>query len=213
MDEIYIPTAIQGSVPGYFHQVFWWKLSDVPSWVTKTQILGVFLFLFSGIPLMILATWNGNFEGSFSIDFQEIGTCFAAFASWPAMIILHELVHGLTMRIFGARPQYGVRLKQLLFYATAPGYGFERNAYIVVALAPLVLLSIPMILGLFILQGTSWALLLAFCTAFNVGGAAGDLAITRMVLGHPKKTYIVDEQDGYRVLIRREQEASIKAFH
>jgi hypothetical protein len=120
------------------------------------------------------------------------------------MIVLHELVHGLTMRVFGARPQYGARLKQLLFYATAPGYGFRRNAYIIALLAPLVLLSVPAILGIVVFQGTTWAILLAFCTAFNIGGAAGDLVITRMVLGYSKKVYIVDEQDGFRVLIQRE---------
>ena len=197
----YTPTAIQGSVPGNFHQVFQWKLSDVPSWVTKIQILSVFLFFLSGIPLMVHALWNGKSTGTFTLDFQEIGICFA---SWPAMIVLHELVHGLTMRIFGTRPQYGVRLKQLLFYATAPGYGFRRNPYIIVALAPLVLLSVLAILGMSILQGTAWAMLLAFCAAFNIGGAAGDLAIVRMVLRYSEKAYIVDEQDGFRVLMRAE---------
>lgn len=204
MMETYIPTAIQGSVPGNFHQVFQWKLSDVPFWVTKIQILSVFLFFLSGIPLMVFALWNGKSTGSFTLDFREIGIFFAAIASWPAMIVLHELVHGLTMRIFGTRPQYGVRLKQLLFYATAPGYGFQRNAYIIVALAPLALLSAPAILGMSILQGTAWAMLLAFCAAFNIGGATGDLAIVRMVLGYSEKAYIVDEQDGFRVLMRVE---------
>lgn len=202
--ETYTPTAIQGSVAGNFYQILRWKLSDVPSLVTKIQILSVFLFFLSGIPLMVLALWNGKSAGSFTFDFREIGICFAAFASWPAMIVLHELVHGLTMRIFGARPQYGVRLKQLLFYATAPGYGFRRNAYIILALAPLALLSVLAILGISIFQGTACAVLLAFCAAFNIGGAAGDLAIVRMVLGYSEKAYIVDEQDGFRVLMRAE---------
>ncbi len=200
MATIYTPDAIQGSVPGNFHQVLSWKLSDVPSLVPRIQILSFFLFFLSGIPLMILALWNGRSSGSFTIDFWEIGICFA---SWLAMIILHELVHGITMRVFGALPQYGIRLKQLLFYATAPGYGFRRNAYIVVTLAPLVLLSVPAILGMFALLGTSWALLLAFCAAFNIGGAAGDFVIISMVLGYPESVYIVDEQDGFRVLIRK----------
>lgn len=202
MDEIYTPTAIQGSISGNFHQIFRWKLSDAPSWVTKIQVLSLSLFLLSGIPLMILALWNGNSSGRFRIEFRETGIFFAAFASWPAMLILHELVHGLTMRVFGAQPRYGARLKQLLFYATAPGYGFRRNAYIIATLAPLVLLSIPTILGVLVLQGTTWAMLLALCAAFNIAGSAGDLAMTRMVLGYSEKVYIIDEQDGFRVLIR-----------
>jgi len=205
--ETYAPTAIQGSVAGNFYQILRWKLSDVPFWVTKIQILSVFLFFLSGIPLMVFALWNGKSTGSFTLDFREIGIFFAAIASWPAMIVLHELVHGLTMRIFGTRPQYGVRLKQLLFYATAPGYGFRRNTYLIVVLAPLVLLSAPAILGISILQGTAWAVLLAFCAAFNIGGAVGDLAVACMILGYSGKAIIVDEQDGFRVLMRKDSEA------
>lgn len=204
MNEIYIPAAVQGSVPGSFQQEFRWKLSDYPAWVTRIQILGIMLFFISGIPLMVLALWNGNSSGSFSIDIREIGTCFAAFASLPVTLIMHELVHGLTMTVFGARPQYGSRLKQLLFFATSPGFAFQRNAYIFVTLAPLVLLSIPLVLGTFILRGTIWAMVMALCTAFNIGGAAGDLAITRMVLRYYKNSYIVDEKDGFRVLIQNE---------
>lgn len=202
--EMYTPTDIQGSVPGSFQQVFRWKLSDVPSWVTKTQLMSFCLFFLSVIPLMIIALWNGESSGSFRIDFRDIGIFFAAFASWPAMIVLHELVHGLTMRVFGARPQYGARLKQLLFYATAPGYAFRRNAYIITLLTPLVLLSILTILGIFILQGTAWAILLAFCAAFNIAGAIGDLAMALKVLRFSEKACIVDEKDGFRALMRVE---------
>ncbi len=202
--EIYIPTAVQGSVSGNFYQVLWWKLSDFPTYVTKVQILSVFLFFLSGIPLMVLALWNGKSAGSFTFDIRDIGIWFAVFASWPTLIFLHELVHGLTMRIIGTRPQYGVRLKQLLFYTTAPGYGFRRNAYIIVVLAHLALLSVLAILGMSLLQGTTWALVLAFYTALNIGGATGDLAIALMVLGFSEEAYFVDEQDGFRVLMRAE---------
>lgn len=202
--ENYTPSAVQGSVSGNFYQVLWWKLSDFPTWVTKIQILSVFLFFLSGIPLLVLALWNGKSTGSFTYDIRGIGIWFATFASWPIMIVLHELVHGLTMCIFGTRPQYGLLLKQLLFYATAPGYGFRRNAYIIVVLAPLALLSVLAILGMLILQGTAWAMVLAFCASFNIGGATGDLALARMVMSYSEKAYIVDEQDGFRVLMLAE---------
>jgi hypothetical protein len=209
MNQIYTPAAIQGSAAGNFHQVFRWRLSDFPSWVTKIQLLGIILFIISGIPLMALALWNGTPSGSISINVREIGTYLAVFASWPAILILHELTHGLTMAMFGARPRYGAQFKKLLFYATAPGYGFRRNAYIIVTLAPLILLSIPLVLGTIILRGTTGAMLTAFCMAFNIGGAAGDLMITRMVLGYSKSTYIVDEKDGFRVLTRDKRETQI----
>lgn len=202
--EYYTPTAVQGSVTEKYYQVKWWRLSDSPSWVPRIQILSVFLFFLSVIPLMVIALWNGKSAGSFTFDYRDIGIFFTALASWPIMIVLHELVHGFTMRIFGTRSQYGVQLKQLLFFATAPGYGFQRNSYIVVLLAPLSVLSSFAILGMSMLQGTAWAMVLAICAAFNIGGAAGDLALARMVMSYSDKAYIVDEQDGFRVQMRAE---------
>jgi hypothetical protein len=58
------------------------------------------------------------------------------------IMVLHELVHGVTMRVFGARPQYGFLLKEAMLYATAPGFAFRRDQYLAIALAPLVSLSL-----------------------------------------------------------------------
>jgi len=61
--------------------------------------------------------------------------------------VLHELTHGVAMQTRGAHPRYGVLLKQAMLYATAPGFAFRRDSYLVVALAPLVCLSILAVLG------------------------------------------------------------------
>ncbi len=209
MDETYTPTEIQGSIRGDFRQVLHWTLSGSPSRVIKIQILAIFLVLLGIFAFMFLALRIGKFElsifaGSFTFSVQEIEKIGLGLAAYPATIIMHELVHGLTMCMFGARPQYGLLLKHLLFYATAPGYGFRRNAYIIIAIAPLIVLSILAILGMFILQGTIWVPLLAVCAALNVGGAAGDLWITSLILRYSKTAYIVDERDGFRVLIRKD---------
>ena len=153
-----------------------------------------------GFAFSALAQRIGILGGTFTFGVPEIGIGLVAYA---ATVVLHELVHGLTMRVFGARPQYGALLKHLLFYATAPGYGFRRNAYITVALAPLVVLSGLAILGMFLVQGTVWVAPLALCAALNAGGAAGDLWMASMILRYAKTAYIVDERDGFRVLSRK----------
>jgi len=89
--------------------------------------------------------------------------------------ILHELIHGVAMQIFGAHPRYGVLLKHLMLYATAPGFTFRRNSYLVVSLAPLICLSILATLGMMALMGTAWVALFALCSSINAGGAIGDL--------------------------------------
>ena len=117
------------------------------------------------------------------------------------MPVLHELVHGISMRSFGARPRYGFLWKAMAFYATAPGFAFQRRRYLVVALSPLVVLSLLAVLLMALLPGTPWIGLIAFIAALNATGAIGDLWITGLVLRYPKDAYIVDERDGVRIFL------------
>jgi hypothetical protein len=108
------------------------------------------------------------------------------------------------MRIFGARPKYGILWKGLMFYATSPGYAYHRNAYIVIALAPFVLISLLVILGMWALQGTAWVALLGICGTINASGAIGDLWITMMVVRYAAQAYVMDEREGTRVFLPKQ---------
>jgi hypothetical protein len=88
----------------------------------------------------------------------------------------------------------------LMFYAAAPRYAFRRNACITVEIAPLVVLSVLAILGMFIFQGTIWVPLPTFCDAMNTGGAAADLWMISKPLYYSKTAYIINERDGFKVL-------------
>lgn len=204
MTDISTPIAFQGRGPRNFRQVARYKLSGSAS--RGISILAITLFLLSASAFIALAI--GKFDpnimqGSFRVGVWEAAASLAAF---PATIILHELLHGLAMRMGGARPQYGVLPAHLMFYATAPGYAFRRNACLMVEMSPLVVLSFLATLGMFILQGTIWVPLLIVCAAMNVGGAAADLWMVSKILQYSTTSYIVDERDGFRVLIRNEKE-------
>lgn len=200
MADISTPTAFQGCVPGSCQQVAHYKLSGSAS--RGISILAITLFLLSASVFMALALTIGKFDPSITQGGFRIGIWEAAagLAAFPATIVLHELLHGLAMRIFGARPEYGVLPNQLMFYASAPGYAFRRNACQVVEMAPLMVLSILAILVMFILQGTIWVPLLTLCAAMNAGGSAADVWMTSRILRYSKTAYIVDERDGFKVL-------------
>jgi len=203
MADMYPLNTIQGSVPNGFQQVAHHKLSESTS--REIPILAILLFLLSASLFVVLALTIGKFDPSFTQGGFKIGICEAGvgLAAFPATIVLHELVHGLTMRMFGARSRYGVLPKHLVFYATAPGYAFRRNACVMVEMAPLVVLSVLTIMAMSILQGTIWVPLLAVCAAMNAGGAAADLWMTSKILRYSKAANFVDERDGSRVLIRK----------
>ena len=190
--------------PTGYQQIVHYKFSESTS--RGITILAIPLFLLSASMFMVLALRIGKFDwsftqGGFRIGIWEGGVGLAAI---PATIVVHELVHGLVMRIFGARSQYGVLPKHLVFYVIAPGYAFRRNACIMVEIAPSVVLSVLALLGMFLLQGTVWVSLLTVCAAMNVGGAAADLWMISKILRYSTTSYIVDERDGFRVLIRKE---------
>jgi hypothetical protein len=123
------------------------------------------------------------------------------FAGILLTLVFHELTHGLVMQMFGARPRYGVIWKGLMFYATSPGFAFRRNDYIVIALAPFVFLSVLVVLGMWLFQGTAWITLLGICGTMNASGAIGDMWITMIVLRYPAFAYVMDERDGVRVFL------------
>ena len=115
MTDISPPTAFQGCVPGSCQQVAHYKLSRSAS--RGISILAITLFLLSASAFIALALAIGKFDpnimqGGFRVGIWEAATGLAAF---PATIVLHELLHGLAMRIGGTRPQYGVLPAHLMF--------------------------------------------------------------------------------------------------
>jgi hypothetical protein len=113
------------------------------------------------------------------------------------LVIAHEAIHGMVMRVFGARPRFGATLVGRILpavYATAAGHRFTRSQYLAVALAPAVLVSG---LGLWACFGP-WAGYLILPLALHLGGCVGDGFAARRVLHEPTGTRCEDLVDGIR---------------
>jgi hypothetical protein len=130
----------------------------------------------------------------------------AVLAACLSILVIHELVHGAFMRLFGAHPKYGILWKQGMFYATCPGYPFTRTQYLIVALAPFVVISLAAVLLIGLLAGSAWTLLVALVAAINASGAIGDQWMTAIVLRYPAAAYVMDEKDGMRVFLQTQPE-------
>ena len=197
MPEINSTIPASGSLPDDYQEVLNWKVTDKRSRIINLNLIGLVLFVIFGLLFSSLAVSLGKLP-EFSFGLLEIGPVFIAMA---LTIILHELTHGLFMRIFGAKPRYGILWKGLMFYATSPGFAYRRNNYVTIALAPFVSLSILVVLGMWLLQGTLWVALLGVCGVINTSGAVGDLWITMIVLRYAPTACIMDERDGIRVFL------------
>lgn len=101
---------------------------------------------------------------------------FAAIAAGSvAYIILHELVHGIFMKLFsGMKPNYG--FTGLYAYAGSKAY-FNKRDYIIIALAPIVIWGVVLaVINAFVPE--QWFWVVYFIQIFNVSGAAGDIYVT-----------------------------------
>lgn len=107
------------------------------------------------------------------------------------VVILHEAAHGLFFWLFTReRPTFGVGL--LYAYAAAPGWYLPRNQFIIIGLAPLVLLSAIGLIGLPWLP-FPWVPPLLVGLIINAAGAAGDLYVVARLLRQPRAALVRDE--------------------
>ncbi len=200
MAETNNPIPASGSLPSDYKEVLSWKVTEKRSRVITLNILAVPLFIIFGVIFSSLAVSLGKLPSQVEFGLGEIVSVIAGIL---LTLVLHELTHGLAMRMFGARPRYGILWKGLMFYATSPGYAYRRNNYLVISLAPFIFISILVVLGMWLLQGTLWVALLGICGIINASGAIGDMWMTLIVLRYATTALVIDERDGIRVFLRK----------
>ncbi len=111
---------------------------------------------------------------------------------------LHEAIHGLAILWTGHKPRFGMELNKGILYATADNALFRRREFVVIALAPLVVISAGALLGTLLLPGSAY-IPVTLAAALNANGAIGDLWMARAVLRYPPDMLVRDEQDGIRI--------------
>ncbi|MBO2526772.1 MAG: hypothetical protein CW335_01120 [Clostridiales bacterium] len=106
-----------------------------------------------------------------------------------AALALHELTHGLFMRLFsGIRPHYG--RKGLLLFTGSEAY-FCRRDYLIIGLAPVVFFGVLFgLLTVFLKE--QWFWLAIALQLVNLGGSVGDFYMGYRVLLQPKNALFYD---------------------
>lgn len=197
MDAILL-TQSDRMLPGY-HEVLYWRISGKTSRVVWMQMLALLLLVLGIIVFFGAARRLGKIPDLMRVS--ALAVVLAAIAGVFVTVILHELVHGIAMSFFGAHPYYGISWQAGAFYATAPGYAFQRWQYLFIAVIPLLGLSLLSFLGMWLAPNAALVGFLAWCAAFNFSGAAGDIWIASIVLRYPPAAMIMDEQDGVRIFL------------
>jgi hypothetical protein len=159
----------------------------------------VALLLFGGLSLFMLGLLRPDVStGSFSFGFVEIIIGIVALVVLTfVMIVLHELIHGLFFWLFTrTRPAFG--FKGAYAYAAAPGWYIPRSQYIIVGLAPLVLITLGGFALLVVVP--AWLIpALLFVVVMNGAGAVGDIAVVGWLLVQPRATLVHDLGDAVAI--------------
>lgn len=123
--------------------------------------------------------------------------------AYIAYITLHELTHGIVMRLkSGVKPKYG--FNGLYAYAGGKAY-FDRPSYILVALAPVIVWgAVFALLG--VLLPEKWFWFFHILQIGNVSGAAGDIYCTCFVLKKTSDILILDSGTDMQIFAPLPQE-------
>jgi hypothetical protein len=97
-----------------------------------------------------------------------------------AMVTLHEAIHGLFFWLF-TRSKVKFAFKGAYAYAAAPGWYLFKRPYMIVSLAPLVVMTLLGIVLMLILP-LAWIPAVLLLVAMNAAGAIGDIYVFILLL-------------------------------
>ena len=184
-------------LPPTYQQSRTLDLASRPGLMILLNLLGLLLFFAFGLAFLLLA--GAIYPGvKFGISsFSAVSGILAFLLGFAGVLVLHELVHGLFFVIFTrSRPHFG--LKQMYAYACAPDWYIPRNQFLVVGLAPFILIT----LGGFVLlplASVNLATFMLFAMAVNASGAIGDLYTVVWILRFPANAFVCDHGEKFTI--------------
>lgn len=108
------------------------------------------------------------------------------------VIMLHELVHGLFFKIYG-KGKLKFKFHGFAFSCSMPTHYFQKGCYLVIGLAPLVILSLLLGSLSILYYKTDYFLLFYAPFVFNFCGSLGDMYVAYR-LRKCSKTVLISDQ-------------------
>lgn len=100
------------------------------------------------------------------------------------IMVIHEFVHGLAFKYYSkAKIKYG--FTGLYAYAGCPDWFFKKREYLVIDMAPCVVLNLLMVVSLFFVQGEVFYIIYLIL-AIHFSGCIGDIYVTLKLIRYPQ---------------------------
>ena len=141
-------------------------------------LLGIFFFARS-----IVKAFNGFFEPLY-FSLAALVFCFTI------LIVIHELLHAVALKFTGAKKiNFGGYLRKFIFYAEADQHVLNRKQFAFVALAPLTVVKIISLAGVFLCFNHPATYFFIFLMSAHSLFCAGDIGLLTLFY-REKKTEI-----------------------
>ncbi len=145
------------------------------------------------VPISVLFDMEQGL-GNYALRFGVLAVSAVAY------IILHELVHGIAMKICGTKKvKYGYT--GLYAFAGSEDY-YDKKSYIFIALAPVVFWGVVLAV-LNAVVPDEWFWIVYFIQITNISGAAGDFYVTAKFSKLPSDILVKDYGLGMHVFSAR----------
>jgi len=152
--------------------------------------------IFFGVLNTLVYFWQTHTTSGHLAGWGLVSWIVINIVGYLVILPIHEALHGAAFVFWGGRPYFGAKLP-LALYCSTKDQLFRRDQYIVVGLAPLVVITLAGII--FTLLSPALASYTIFATVGNFSGAAGDVWTVTRLLRHPPDVLVEDTETGFRV--------------
>lgn len=164
--------------------------------LVKINIFSIIVLLVTGA---LVAIWHFLLNGKFEITLNGLGFLWA-FGGFAVSIVIHELIHGYFFKFFADEDNKQVKYGYAkgMFYAANPGVIYTRGQFLVIGLAPFVLISLLyMVLGFLGLDSAVlWGVFI-----LHTAGCAGDFWYTYEITRNPLISHCEDTPTGLKLFV------------
>ncbi len=183
------------SLPEGYREIYSIDLQKNKKMSLIVNALSLFIAAVLTVPMIFVVPISSLFNmddgyGSYIIRFAAIIALIVLY------MVLHEIVHGIAMKMCGTKKvKYG--FTGLYAFAGSEDY-YDKKSYIFIALAPIIVWGIVLgIINFFVPTEWFWVIYLIQIT--NISGAAGDLFVTVKFSRLPKDILVKDYGVGMHV--------------
>ncbi len=159
--------------------------------ILAVVLVAVFYFVFYFLGRGIIEESSSSIF-YYATEFDKLPVLYNLlfFASLIFTIVFHETIHGLFFYIFtGAKPVFG--FKKMMAYAGAPDWYIRKDKFIIITLAPFVVIS-SICLVFLAIASKEISIVVFMVSIIHAASCVGDFWYAAVLINKQKETYIND---------------------